>query len=186
MTPRRAGTTWVRAVFGVRCLFTFTAFFCPSISPALCVLLRFSPRAFASRHTSVVSEWLRLCPQYAYFRMGVSQADMVRTDFLQYSITKIRQRHTFLERLGRYQTPDKKGQTQVPNPSLMDMLRASEAEFLAQTACSSAEEFEVFKKLLAREEQEEPRNHQSGDKDEDEDEDEGSTSDEDPEREGQR
>ncbi|XP_041621443.1 transcription termination factor 4, mitochondrial isoform X2 [Vulpes lagopus] len=93
--------------------------------------------------------------QYAYFRMGVKHADVVRTDFLQYSITKIKQRHVFLERLGRYQTPDKKGQTQIPNPLLKDILRVSEAEFLARTAHSSAEEFEVFKKLFAREEEEE-------------------------------
>ncbi|XP_072653130.1 transcription termination factor 4, mitochondrial isoform X1 [Canis lupus baileyi] len=93
--------------------------------------------------------------QYAYFRMGVKHADVVRTNFLQHSITKIKQRHVFLERLGRYQTPDKKGQTQIPNPLLKDILRVSEAEFLARTAHSSAEEFEVFKKLFAREEEEE-------------------------------
>lgn len=104
-----------------------------------------------------------LCLQYAYFRMGVKHADVVKTDFLQYSITKIRQRHTFLERLGRYQTPDKKGQTQIPNPLVKDILRVSEAEFLARTAHSSAEEFEVFKKLLAREEEEESESHMSGD-----------------------
>ncbi|XP_057600427.1 transcription termination factor 4, mitochondrial isoform X2 [Hippopotamus amphibius kiboko] len=92
--------------------------------------------------------------QYAYFRMGIKHVDVVRTDFLQYSMTKTKQRHLFLERLGRYQTPDKKGQTQVSNPLLKDILRVSEAEFLARTACSSAEEFEVFKKLLAREEEE--------------------------------
>ncbi|KAF6361839.1 mitochondrial transcription termination factor 4 [Rhinolophus ferrumequinum] len=111
--------------------------------------------------------------QYAYFRMGVKHADVVRTDFLQYSITKTRQRHTFLERLGRYQTPDKKGQTQVPNPLLRDILRVSEAEFLARTARSSAEEFEVFKKLLAREEEEEPENPMPGDKSTSEDEEDG-------------
>ncbi|ELK32665.1 mTERF domain-containing protein 2 [Myotis davidii] len=102
--------------------------------------------------------------KYAYFRMGVNHSDMVRTDFLQYSITKIRQRHTFLERLGRYQTPDKKGQTQIPNPLVKDILRVSEAEFLSKTAYSTAEEFEVFKKLLAREEEEESESHMSGDK----------------------
>lgn len=80
--------------------------------------------------------------------------DIVKTDLLQYPVTKIKQRHVFLERLGRYQTPDKRGQTQVPNPLLRDILRVSEAEFLARTAVSSAEEFEVFKKLLAREEEE--------------------------------
>ncbi|KAB0387694.1 transcription termination factor 4, mitochondrial [Muntiacus reevesi] len=92
--------------------------------------------------------------QYAYFRMGIKHVDIVKTDFLQYSMTKTKQRHVFLERLGRYQTPDKNGQTQVPNPLLKDILRVSEAEFLARTAVSSAEEFEVFKKLLAREEEE--------------------------------
>jgi len=108
--------------------------------------------------------------------MGVKHADVVRTDFLQYSMTKIKQRHVFLERLGRYQTPDKKGQTQVPSPLLKDILRVSEAEFLARTACSSAEEFEVFKKLFAREEEEGSESHMSDnkslslDKDEDEDE----------------
>lgn len=121
-----------------------------------------------------------LCPQYAYFRMGVKHADVVRTDFLQYSITKTRQRHTFLERLGRYQTPDKKGQTQVPNPPVRDILRVSEAEFLARTACSSAEEFEVFKKLLAREEEEESESHVPSDKSTSEDEE-----DEDGEEEGE-
>lgn len=108
--------------------------------------------------------------------MGVKHSDMVRTDFLQYSITKIKQRHVFLERLGRYQTPDKKGQTQIPNPLLKDILRVSEAEFLARTACSSTEEFEVFKKLFAREEEEGSKSHMPYSKslslDEDEDEDE--------------
>lgn len=109
--------------------------------------------------------------------MGLKHSDVVRTDFLQYSITKIRQRHTFLERLGRYQTPDKKGQTQIPNPLVKDILRVSEAEFLSRTACSSTEEFEVFKKLLAREEEEKSESYLSGDEstseeEEDEDEDE--------------
>ncbi|XP_006875292.1 PREDICTED: mTERF domain-containing protein 2 [Chrysochloris asiatica] len=99
--------------------------------------------------------------QYAYFRMGIKHSDVVRTDFLQYSLTKIKQRHMYLERLGRYQTPDKKGQTQLPNPFLKDIFRVSEAEFLAKTARSSVEEFEVFKKLLAREEEEAPHSGRS-------------------------
>nr|XP_004667824.1 transcription termination factor 4, mitochondrial [Jaculus jaculus] len=106
--------------------------------------------------------------QYAYFRMGLKHLDIVRTEFFQYSITKIKQRHIYLERLGRYQTPDKKGQTQIPNPLLKDILRISEAEFLARTAHSSAEEFEVFKKLLAREEEEEPECSTSEKEEEDE------------------
>ncbi|KAM9035419.1 transcription termination factor 4, mitochondrial isoform 2-T2 [Sarcophilus harrisii] len=93
--------------------------------------------------------------QYAYFRMGIKQHDLVKTKYFQYSMTKIKQRHIFLERLGLYQTPDKKGQTQICNPSVNSILRVSEAEFLAKTAHSSSEEFEIFKKLLAREELEE-------------------------------
>ncbi|XP_062962978.1 transcription termination factor 4, mitochondrial-like [Cynocephalus volans] len=102
--------------------------------------------------------------QYAYFRMGIKHLDMVRTEFLQYPVTKIKQRHIYLERLGRYQTPSKKGQTQIPNPLIKDILRISEAEFLARAACSSAEEFEVFKKLLAREEEEDTESGTSDDK----------------------
>ncbi|XP_053453229.1 transcription termination factor 4, mitochondrial isoform X1 [Nycticebus coucang] len=127
--------------------------------------------------TQQVTETLHRCPcvlradpseleykfQYAYFRMGVKHLDIIRSRFLQYSITKIKQRHVYLERLGRYQTPDKKGQTQISNPLLKDILRVSEAEFLARTACSSVEEFEVFKKLLAREEDEESDNGMSDD-----------------------
>ncbi|XP_072474915.1 transcription termination factor 4, mitochondrial [Notamacropus eugenii] len=89
--------------------------------------------------------------QYAYFRMGIKQRDLVQSRYFQYSMTKIKQRHIFLERLGRYQTPDKKGQTQICNPSVNSVLRAPEAEFLARTAHSSSEEFEIFKQLLARE-----------------------------------
>ncbi|XP_052047770.1 transcription termination factor 4, mitochondrial [Apodemus sylvaticus] len=109
--------------------------------------------------------------QYAYFRMGLTHLDIVRTDFLQYAITKIKQRHIYLERLGRYQTPDKKGQTQIPNPSLKNIFRVSEAEFLTRTACSSVEEFKVFKKLLDQEE-EKFESHASEEKEEEEEEEE--------------
>ncbi|XP_056663535.1 transcription termination factor 4, mitochondrial [Monodelphis domestica] len=116
-----------------------------------------------------VTEILHTCPrvlleepealeykfQYAYFRMGIKQPDLVKTKYFQYSMAKIKERHGFLERLGRYQTPDKKGQTQICNPSLNSILRVPEAEFLASTARSSPEEFQIFKKLLAREEAEE-------------------------------
>ncbi|XP_004701943.2 transcription termination factor 4, mitochondrial [Echinops telfairi] len=131
--------------------------------------------------TQQVTEILYRCPhvlrgdpeeleykfQYAYFRMGVKHSDMVRTELLQFSITKMKQRHVYLERLGRYQRPDKKGQTQIHNPRLRDIFQASEAEFLARTACSSAQEFEVFKQLLAREEEERESECKTADDDED-------------------
>ncbi|XP_075384963.1 transcription termination factor 4, mitochondrial [Tenrec ecaudatus] len=135
--------------------------------------------------TQQVTEILYRCPhilqgdpeeleykfQYAYFRMGVKHSDMVRTELLQFSITKMKQRHVYLERLGRYQRPDKKGQTRIQNPRLRDIFQASEAEFLARTACSSAQEFEVFKQLLAREEEEGPELEMADDDAEDDTED---------------
>lgn len=96
-----------------------------------------------------------LFPQFAYFRMGVKHREIINACFFQVPLERIKNRLIFLERLGRYQTPDKKGQTQVVNPKLKALIRASELDFVTQIACSSAEEYEIFKKLLAREEEEE-------------------------------
>lgn len=67
---------------------------------------------------------------------------------------ELRNRHIFLERRGLYQTPHK-GQTQTSNPRLKDILQLPEKQFLASLAYSTLEEYEVFKKLLTREEEEE-------------------------------
>ncbi|KAJ7324936.1 hypothetical protein JRQ81_017956 [Phrynocephalus forsythii] len=93
--------------------------------------------------------------QFAYFRMGVQHKEITTACFFQVPLEKIKNRLIFLERLGRYQTPDKKGQTQVANPKLKALIRASEHDFVTKIACSSVEEYEIFKQLLAREEEEE-------------------------------
>ncbi|KAM9279367.1 transcription termination factor 4, mitochondrial [Morus bassanus] len=92
--------------------------------------------------------------QYAYFRMGVQQKEMVKARFFRMPFAELRNRHIFLERRGLYQTPHK-GQTQTGNPKLKDILQLPEKDFLASLARSTPEEYEVFKKLLAREEEEE-------------------------------
>ncbi|KAL8187699.1 UNVERIFIED_CONTAM: hypothetical protein K2H54_054137 [Gekko kuhli] len=91
--------------------------------------------------------------QFAYFRMGVKHREIVNSGFFQTSLAEIKNRTIFLERLGLYQTPDKKGQTQIVNPKLKTLIRASETDFVTKIACSTIEEYEIFKKLLAREEQ---------------------------------
>ncbi|XP_077205138.1 transcription termination factor 4, mitochondrial [Paroedura picta] len=91
--------------------------------------------------------------QFAYFRMGVKQREIVNSGFLQTPLARIKDRTIFLERLGLYQTPDKKNQTQIVNPKLKAIVRASETHFVTRIACSTIEEYEIFKKLLAREEQ---------------------------------
>uniref|UniRef100_A0A8C2X0D2 Mitochondrial transcription termination factor 4 n=2 Tax=Cyclopterus lumpus TaxID=8103 RepID=A0A8C2X0D2_CYCLU len=110
--------------------------------------------------------------QYAYFRMGVKQAWMVKSRYFRFSLDEVRCRHCFLERRGLYQTPDKKGQTLIINPKLDDIFNVDEDGFLTHVANASAEEFEVFGKLLAREWQEEQHQHGSVEADSDDDEDE--------------
>ncbi|XP_060623930.2 transcription termination factor 4, mitochondrial [Anolis sagrei] len=114
-----------------------------------------------------VSKILQTCPeilleelsdveykfQFAYFRMGVKQREILNSGFFQASLTEIKNRFIFLERLGLYQTPDKKGQTLIVNPKLKGIIRASENDFVTRIACSTMEEYEVFKKLLVREEE---------------------------------
>ncbi|KAM9274845.1 transcription termination factor 4, mitochondrial [Cariama cristata] len=110
--------------------------------------------------------------QYAYFRMGVQQKEMVKARLFRTPFAELRNRHIFLERRGLYQTPHK-GQTQTSNPKLKDILQLPEKVFLASLARSTPEEYEVFKKLLAREEEEEEKKEEE-DRDaleEDEDED---------------
>lgn len=93
--------------------------------------------------------------QYAYFRMGVKHTEIVKSGFFQVSMAEVKNRHIFLERLGLYQTPDKKGQTQVVNVKLKSIIRASKSDFVTKMACSSIEEYEIFKILLAREKEQE-------------------------------
>ncbi|XP_040469339.1 LOW QUALITY PROTEIN: transcription termination factor 4, mitochondrial [Falco naumanni] len=97
---------------------------------------------------------LHLHFQYAYFRMGVQQKEMVKAQLFRTPFAELRNRHIFLERRGLYQTPHK-GQTQTGNPKLKDILELPEGAFLASLARSTPEEYEVFKQLLAREEEEE-------------------------------
>lgn len=110
--------------------------------------------------------------QYAYFRMGVRQAEMVKAKMFRLTLSELRCRHCFLERRGLYQTPDKKGQTLILNPSLKDFLCISEETYLTQVAMATTEEFHVFCKLMEREQEEEFSNEEQelGDDEDDDDE----------------
>ncbi|XP_059678882.1 transcription termination factor 4, mitochondrial, partial [Gavia stellata] len=100
--------------------------------------------------------------QYAYFRMGVQQKEMVKARLFRMPFAELRNRHIFLERRGLYHTPYK-GQTQTSNPKLKDVLQLPEKAFLASLAHATLEEYEVFKKLLAREEEEEEKEEEEED-----------------------
>ncbi|XP_077078457.1 transcription termination factor 4, mitochondrial isoform X2 [Siphateles boraxobius] len=105
--------------------------------------------------------------QYAYFRMGVRQAEMLKAKVFRMSLSELRCRHCFLERRGLYQTPDKKGQTLIVNPPLNDVLCVSEETYLTQVAMATEEEFHVFCKLMTREQEDEGREDEySSDEDE--------------------
>ncbi|XP_053185309.1 transcription termination factor 4, mitochondrial [Scomber japonicus] len=92
--------------------------------------------------------------QYVYFRMGIKQTEMVKTRLFRFTLDEVRCRHTFLERRGLYQTPDKKGQTAIINPKLDSVLNIDLDTFLSNVAMASAEEYDVFQRLMAREWQE--------------------------------
>ncbi|KAI1882999.1 hypothetical protein AGOR_G00240710 [Albula goreensis] len=110
--------------------------------------------------------------QYAYFRMGIQQEEMVKSGLFRVSTEEVRCRHSFLERRGLYQTPDKKGQTRIANPKLKDFLTIPEDSLLSQVALATQEEFEVFRKLMEREVQEEEGLESSDSEEEDEEDDE--------------
>lgn len=110
--------------------------------------------------------------------MGVKQAEMVKSRLFRFTLDEVRQRHCFLERRGLYQTPDKKGQTIIINPKLDSILNVDQKTFLTQVAKASEEEYDVFKRLMAREWQEEEQGRIEADSDVDEDEEEEDEEDE--------
>lgn len=101
--------------------------------------------------------------------MGCHQAEMVKAKLFRLSLEELRCRHSFLERQGLYQTPDKKGQTLVLNPRLKDFLSVSEEIFVADIAKGTQGEFDVFKKFVAREQEEEERGEEYSRSDDDDD-----------------
>ncbi|XP_051262007.1 transcription termination factor 4, mitochondrial [Dicentrarchus labrax] len=118
--------------------------------------------------------------QYVYFRMGVKQATMAKYKLFRFTLDEVRHRHCFLERRGLYQTPDKRGQTVIINPKLDTILNVDQDTFLADVAKASAEEYDVFKRLMAREwqEQEPQLGSIEADSDDDDDDDEEEEEDE--------
>ncbi len=125
-----------------------------------------------------------ISPQYVYFRMGIKQAEMVKARLFRFTLDEVRHRHCFLERRGLYQTPDKKGQTIIINPKLDGILNVDQDTFLTHVANASAEEFDVFKRLMAREWQEQEQQQQGSieaDSDDDEEEEEDENDEEDEE-----
>ncbi|CAI9603649.1 unnamed protein product, partial [Staurois parvus] len=92
--------------------------------------------------------------QYAYFRMGGKHGDILSSGIFQKSLNEIRVRHHFLERLGRFIPPTKKGLCPPSNPKIKEIVQLSEEDFLSQIARSSSEEFNIFQKILEREEME--------------------------------
>ncbi|XP_005529690.1 PREDICTED: transcription termination factor 4, mitochondrial [Pseudopodoces humilis] len=137
--PRKRLETAVR-LLRERCLFT---------AEQLREVLRTCPTVLLEEPRTLHHQF-----QYAYFRMGVQQKEMVKARLFQMPFAELRNRHIFLERRGLYVTPHK-GQTQTSNPKLKDILQVPEKDFLASLAYSTPEEYEVFKKLLAREEKKE-------------------------------
>lgn len=122
---------------------------------------------------NITKDVIELVPsQYVYFRMGVKQEAIVKSKLFRTSLEEVRQRHSFLERRGLYHTPDKNGQTTIVNPKLESILCVEEDTFLTGIAKASAEEYDLFKRLVAREWKEEEQRLGSTKADSDDDDDE--------------
>lgn len=93
--------------------------------------------------------------QYVYFRMGVKQAEMIKSRLFCFTLDEVRNRHCFLERRGMYETPDKHEQTTIVNPKLRSILSVDQDTFVRKVAKGTSEEFDIFQRLLAREWQKE-------------------------------
>ncbi|KAG8580671.1 hypothetical protein GDO81_007383 [Engystomops pustulosus] len=92
--------------------------------------------------------------QYVYFRMGAKHQDIISSQVFETSVNEIKVRHQFLERLGKFQPPDKKRVCPPSNPKLKEVIQLSEEDFLTRVAHSSSEELDTFRKILEREERE--------------------------------
>ncbi|XP_071806590.1 uncharacterized protein [Asterias amurensis] len=92
--------------------------------------------------------------QYVYYMMGLTnQEDMVSANIFKYSLSHTRQRHILLERLGKYEMPDKKGQTRIDNPKLSRIVDCTDSRFAQRCAGIDLEEFEMFVKNLEAEDE---------------------------------
>ncbi|XP_053565878.1 transcription termination factor 4, mitochondrial [Bombina bombina] len=92
--------------------------------------------------------------QYVYFRMGGTHQQMLKCGLFSTSLNELKVRHQFLERLGKFLPPNKKGVTPPSNPTLKEVIVLPEQDFLSHIAQATQKEFETFRKIFAREESE--------------------------------
>ncbi|XP_075425663.1 transcription termination factor 4, mitochondrial isoform X1 [Ascaphus truei] len=119
---------------------------CRFSSQQVADLVRSSPEALTQD-----PGYLEEAFQYVYFRMGGNHEEIITSGLFLTPLHEVRVRHEFLERLGRFQPPDKKGASPPSNPKLKHVLVLSEQDFLSRLAVSSHEELQTFRKMIARE-----------------------------------
>lgn len=80
-------------------------------------------------------------------------ADYYKSSALGCTLEEIKTRHVFLERCGKYRTPNLKQSEKVPtnNPSLSDIYDTPEDEFAIKIAGVTLEEFIVFQTMFEKE-----------------------------------
>ncbi|XP_006814988.2 transcription termination factor 4, mitochondrial-like [Saccoglossus kowalevskii] len=90
--------------------------------------------------------------QYVYFTMGIQDPkSQVIARVFKHNLFHIRKRHEFLERMGLYERPDKKGMTQIENPSLKQIIDTTNERFAVKIAKSSVEDFQAFSNVFVNE-----------------------------------
>lgn len=90
---------------------------------------------------------------YVFFLMGIKQPEMVSTFLFHHPIKHIRERHLFLARSGLYDKPNKKNETKIKNPFLIDIIDTKLDTYL-EKCCKNLfdkDDFEAFCSYLKEE-----------------------------------
>lgn len=109
-------------------------------------LIQGSPDVLFSNMTDVLEKF-----HYVFHHMGISQPQMMHSNWLTYSMEHIRARHMFLVRTGYFKKVNRaKGQIDL-NPKLNTILDSSDEEFARKFGNMTGLDYQTFKSLLSEE-----------------------------------
>ncbi|XP_070534910.1 transcription termination factor 4, mitochondrial-like [Ptychodera flava] len=99
---------------------------------------------------------------YVYFTKNLTNLDeIVRARLFRHNVYHVRKRILFLERIGLFEIPDKKGNTKIENPSLKAMIDIPDHRFAKGVAKTTLEQYQMFSETLRQEDEREHDENES-------------------------
>ena len=109
------------------------------------IVLEKNPRIFNQTEEDIQAKCTYLLEE-----MNIQDEEsIVRSRVLNRSLLLIKTRHAFLVRAGRYEKPDKRGETQILNPELKSIMDGTDRQFANKVAGLSLAGYKVFQNLFA-------------------------------------